>query len=75
MRLSVPSFYCIFYFYGNSVVNINRSADVCVNDACNVSVYISADNVNTLGGILALTVVLDYKQPYSYGTDLYPKQL
>ena len=51
----------------DSIINVDTATNVCFN--------ITANDVDTLCGILTSEVVLDYKQPYSYGTHLHPKQL
>ena len=75
----LPSHYCISNSYRNSIVNIytanNINSIIYVNTAANICIYVAADNVDTLSRILAPEEVLDNKEPDTYGTYLYPKQL
>lgn len=55
--------------------NIDVNRIVYIDRASNVGVDIAANNIDTLCAIFTPEVVLDYKQPYSNGAYLYPKQL
>lgn len=55
--------------------NIDVNCIVYINRAPYVGVHIAANDIHTLSAIFSPEVVLDYKQPYSYGAYLYPKQL
>ena len=51
----------------DNIVNIDRTT--------HIGIYLSAHYIYTLSSIFSPEVVLDYEQPYSYGTNSNPKQL
>lgn len=63
----IPMSIDCFYVDVNRIVYIDRASYVGID--------IAANNIHTLSTIFTPEVVLDYKQPYSHGAYLYPKQL
>ncbi len=49
--------------------------NIYVHSSIYTCVHLTAHDIDTLGSVLSPEVVLDYEQPYSYGTYSNPKQL